>query len=91
MKYEYDIIRSQHKEIFTLINCLRKTVKKHIVTENELLEYRSKKKPDTHIDIDDKILRHKEQHEMFIRMIDKLESSFEKHIKIYDQVHIHKL
>ena len=90
-EYEYDTIRSQHKDIFTLINYLRIIVKNHIDTENELLDYRFKKKPDTHIDIDDKILRHKDKHRLFIKMIDELESSFENHIKLYDKVHIHKL
>jgi len=91
MTEKFTIIHSQHDEIFNLITLLKKKVKEHIYTENELLDYRNKIKPDTHIQIIDKIREHKEKHTNFLIKIDDLENELDTHIKLYDKVHIHKL
>jgi hemerythrin len=87
----YQFIKTQHEGIFKLIQKLRKAVSIHIKDEELLLDKRDKTKPDTHIDIKEKLKNHKKNHIEFIEKLLELETMFDHHIKLYDMIHIHRL
>ena len=85
------LIRHQHGVIFNSFSVLKYLIKNHINDENALLDNHNELKPDTHIDVFDKIRIHKEKHEEFLQTIIEIEKELDKHIKLYDSIHIHKL
>ena len=84
-------IRTQHGDLFTMIKKLRKAVKRHILDEEALLDMRETNRPKNHIDVTEKLEKHKTQHESFVKSLEELEKMFEKHIQDYDKIHIHRL
>lgn len=84
-------IRTQHSDLFTMIGKLRNAVKRHILDEEALLDMREKNRPKQHIDVTEKLEKHKTQHESFVKSLEELEKMFEKHIQDYDKIHIHRL
>ena len=78
VKKENGVLSSQ--EIFDLIHKLNETCAKHIIQEEEMLELRNKIKPDNHININNKIKEHIEDHENLIYKILELEEEFKNHI-----------
>ena len=91
MYIKMNIIRDQHNVIFGAFGYLKYLIKTHIETENSLLDIRNENKPGAHINVDNKITVHKEKHEEFLQKIFELEKELEKHITMYDNLHIHKL
>ena len=87
----YKIVRYQHDHIFNLLKSLRKTIKTHILTEESLMELRNTRKPDKHINVESKLIKHKEKHNDLLEKLNEIEEEFKTHIKLYDTVHIHKL
>jgi hypothetical protein len=86
-----NIIRNQHNDIFNAFDYLKHLVETHIDTENSLLDIRNENKPRAHINVNAKIRAHKEKHEEFLQKIIDLGKELEKHITMYDNLHIHKL
>ena len=84
-------IRRQHSDIFNSFKHLKYLIRNHIDDENLLLDINNKNKPKTHIDVFDKIKLHKEKHEEFLKKVIELEKELDDHIKLYDNIHIHKL
>ena len=90
-KVEYDNVRRQHKEIFHLFQKLRKKISYHIKCEECLMEIRNLRKPENHIDTQEQLESHKQKHDDLLKSLEKLEQEFDKHIKLYDLIHIHRL
>ena len=85
------IIKYQHDAIKTNFDILKTVIHNHIDSENFLLDVRNEVKPDTHMDVNDKIKKHKEKHAEFLQKIYELELELDNHIKLYDIIHIHRL
>lgn len=90
-KVEYDNVRRQHKEIFQLFQKLRKKISYHIQCEECLMEIRNLRKPENHMDTHKQLESHKQKHDDLLKSLEKLEQEFDKHIKLYDLIHIHRL
>lgn len=90
-KVEYDNVRNQHKEIFHLFQKLRKKISYHIKCEECLMEIRNLRKPENHIDTHKQLESHKQKHYELLKSLEQLEKGFDKHIKLYDLIHIHRL
>lgn len=90
-KVEYGNVRRQHKEIFQLFQKLRKKISYHIRCEECLMEIRNLRKPENHIDTHKQLESHKQKHDDLLKSLEKLEQEFDKHIKLYDLIHIHRL
>lgn len=87
----YKLVKYQHDYIFHLFKLLKDKIKTHILTEESLMEYRNEKKPDNHINVESKLIRHKEKHNDLLEKLNSIKEEFETHIKLYDNFHIHKL
>ena len=85
------IIRHQHEAISINFDILKYVIAKHINTENLLLDERNKTKQKTHIDVSDTIKEHKKRHKEILNRLFVLEKDVNEHIKLYDQLHIHRL
>ena len=87
----HSLIKYQHDSIILNFDILKEVVQIHLDTENMLLDIRNKCKPETHMEITDKINKHKNEHALFLQKIYDLEEEFKLHINRYDKRHIHKL
>jgi hypothetical protein len=88
---QHSVIIYQHDAIAINFRILKEVLQNHIDSENILLDIRNECKPATHMDITQKIERHKQEHELFLQKINELEEEFINHIETYDKRHIHKL
>lgn len=84
-------IRIQHDDIFKQIHLLQKAIRRHINDEEKLLEMRESIRPTNHIDVSEKLRAHKSHHAIFLKSLDELKNTFEKHLHLYDKIHIHRL
>jgi len=85
------LINYQHETIFTNFEILKEVIQRHIETEEKLLEVRNLVKPDGHIDTVDQLQGHCEQHKEFLQKVIQLEKDLDRHIKLYDYIHLHRL
>ena len=83
------IIRHQHEAISINFDILKYVIAKHINTENLLLDERNK--TNIHSDVSDTIKEHKKRHKEILNRLFVLEEDLNEHIKLYDQLHIHRL
>ena len=81
------ILRHQHDAITINFDILKNVIVNHIDTENLLLDERNK----TNIDVSDSIKEHKKRHKEILNRLFVLEEDLNEHIKLYDQLHIHRL
>ena len=88
---KHRLINYQHEAIFTNFEILKEIIQTHINTEEKLLEVREHVKPNGHIDIDDQLQAHYEQHKEFLQKVIQLEIDLDRHIKLYDYIHLHRL
>lgn len=87
---QYRLVKYQHDNIFYLIKRLKDKIKNHIKTEESLMNYRNDIKSELRID-DDELIKHKEKNKVLLEKLDGIKEEFETHIKLYDNIHIHKL
>jgi len=85
------LINYQHEAIFSNFEILKEVIQGHIDTEEKLLEIRNLVKSDGHIDTTDQLQAHYEQHKEFLQKVIQLEKDLDKHIKLYDYIHLHRL
>ena len=85
------ILRHQHDAITINFDILKNVIVNHIDTENLLLDERNKTKQKTNIDVSDTIKEHKKRHKEILNRLFVLEEDLNEHIKLYDQLHIHRL
>ena len=81
------ILRHQHDAITINFDILKNVIVNHVDTENLLLDERNK----THINVSDSIKKHKKRHKEILNRLFVLEEDLNEHIKLYDQLHIHRL
>ena len=81
------ILRHQHDAITINFDILKNVIVNHVDTENLLLDERNK----TNIDVSDSIKEHKKRHKEILNRLFVLEEDLNEHIKLYDQLHIHRL
>ena len=48
-------------------------------------------RPSHHIDVKEKLDKHKEDHEKLQALLNEFKKKIKKHILLFDKVHIHKL
>jgi hypothetical protein len=85
------ILGEQHDRIEEYIQKLQNAFKEHIHYEEYILEQRDKQRPPNHIPIKTKLDKHIEDHKNIKKELEKLKQIFEKHILLFDTLHIHKL
>ena len=83
------ILRHQHDAITINFDILKNVIVNHIDTENLLLDERNK--TNIHSDVSDTIKEHKKRHKEILNRLFVLEEDLNEHIKLYDQLHIHRL
>ena len=83
------ILRHQHDAITINFDILKNVIVNHIDTENLLLDERNK--INIHINVSDSIKEHKKRHKEILNRLFVLEEDLNEHIKLYDQLHIHRL
>ena len=81
------ILRHQHDAITINFDILKNVIVNHVDTENLLLDECNK----TNIDVSDSIKEHKKRHKEILNRLFVLEEDLNEHIKLYDQLHIHRL
>ena len=84
---KYIILRHQNDAITINFDILKNVIVNHVDTENILLDERNK----TNIDVSDLIKEHKKRHKEILNRLFVLEEDLNEHIKLYDQLHIHRL
>jgi len=82
------IINHQHKGLMANFNILKTIIQNHIATEHSLLHVREK---ETYDGQNDQLQAHYEQHKEFLQKVIQLEKDLDKHIKLYDYIHLHRL
>ena len=85
------LINSQHDNIFSNFEILKKSIQTHINSEEKLLEIRNIVKPEGHIDTTDQLNIHYQKHKEFLEKVNELEKELNNHIKLYDYIHLHRL
>ena len=83
------ILRHQHDAITINFDILKNVIVNHIDTENLLLDEHNKR--NIHINVSDTIKEHKKRHKEILNRLFVLEKDLNEHIKLYDQLHIHRL
>tara|TARA_B100000902_G_C26717221_1_gene624825 strand:- start:221 stop:505 length:285 start_codon:yes stop_codon:yes gene_type:complete len=83
------ILRHQHDAITINFDILKNVIVNHIDTENLLLDERNK--TNIHINVSDTLKEHKKRHKEILNRLFVLEEDLNEHIKLYDQLHIHRL
>lgn len=81
----YNLVKYQHDYIFHLLKLLRDKIRKHILTEESLMDYRNENNNN------EMLIKHKEKHTDLLEKLESIKEYFETHIKLYDNFHIHKL
>jgi cell fate (sporulation/competence/biofilm development) regulator YlbF (YheA/YmcA/DUF963 family) len=82
---------NQHEIIEDYIQKLDEVLREHIQYEESILDEREMNRPSHHIDVKEKLDKHKEDHEKLQKLLNEFKKKIKKHILLFDKVHIHKL